>query len=170
MTLGSLLREFAVATLVTCLLTAGAAAWSQPGGTQSVETVACNREDPSDNDAHGLVCLKLHCFGGSEFRFTIIADAEFFGSTRFSSGPVSITLNMEPLRSEDPDMKGWSVSFARVRVDFLQRMARENDLQILNICDGCKIVPIVHENFAAELARVAASCKVARLSTREPAG
>jgi hypothetical protein len=141
--------------LLSLLVPVAAEQWQQPSTTTLVETASCNRQD-NDGDAHGLVCLKLDCVGSQQYRFTIVADYEFFGNTTFFAGPHSITLNMEEYRSNDVTLTDWNVSRASVPFDFLRRIAREHELAIR--CEGCNSIALTLKSFAAELRRISAAC------------
>jgi len=148
----------AIATLPAWLFAAPVAAqqWSQPARTKSVETMVCNKNNNDARDAHGLVCLSLDCAEGGQYRFTIIADLSMFGDTRFSAGGHSVVLKMEEQHSAE--LKGWNLSRASVSADFLKRIAREKQLQIRNLCEGCADVPLTLTKFSAELRRLGATC------------
>jgi hypothetical protein len=159
MNLRRLFLRLAIPTPLICFLAAPAVAeqWQQPRLTKSPETIACNR---SDGDAHGMVCLKLECVDGRQYRFTVIADLAIVGDTTFSAGTHSITLNMEEHQSTE--LEGWNLSRSSVGADFLTRIAREKELLIRNLIEGSKDVPITLTKFSAELRRLGATCKEAK--------
>ena len=83
-------------------------------------------------------------------------DLSMFGDTRFSAGGHSVVLKMEEQHSAE--LKGWNLSRASVSADFLKRIAREKQLQIRNLCEGCADVPLTLTKFSAELRRLGATC------------
>jgi hypothetical protein len=159
-------RHFlALAFLIGAQAASDAAQWQQPATSTDVETIVCNRNDDDEEDAgaHGLVCLKLHCIGGNQFRFTIIADAEFFGATTYSAGPHSITLEMS---IEQSSLDDWDISSATVPAEFLTRIESEKEIEVLTHGDGRKAVSLSLNQFPSEFRRVAAVCKIAKVSVR----